>query len=65
MAKAEDNINAALGLSLSILNSLYELKVLTLEQAQQTVEHAISAVAEGERGAVRAALKKSIPAFVK
>lgn len=62
--RAEDSINAALALSISTLNTLYELRVVTLDQAKQTVAHALMAVAPAERDAAREVLRRSIPTFV-
>ncbi len=64
MARLEINTSAALALSISTLNTLYELKIVTLAQAQQTVAQAIRIVAEPDREEVRAAIKITIPAFV-
>ena len=65
MARLDINASAALALSISTLNTLYELKVVTLEQARQTVDNAIRAVAAEDREEVRSTLRATSPAFVR
>ena len=62
MATLQVHTAGALALSISTLNTLFELELVTLEQAKETVDMALNAIDPAERDAVRAA---PVPRFVR